>query len=310
MAMEYLSTFYSEVDRSAIPEKRPMSQWQDDNRYGFICGILQYYPEHSQEVIDLFLSSKPRSKGTITDKVNEWFDLHIRPFKRYGRNRSSNDSSPQSQSPHSFVCGPRSSVGGSVSLQKEPSQSDLRSAVSARDGVCLFCWGHKSLQACHIIAQKRVVLAATTDIALLQAADLTHLHQVQNGLLLCAVCHDEFDKLQMYVDVVSGKMAVKLINRTNDANDPTHQLDLQDIASKRLFKKHAMFQNDDRRALEDDSEMALYFKDNEPSIRPSLKALELHKAASLIWRMAGGAEEDSDDEWDDGDGDGDGDDAG
>ncbi|KAJ3413855.1 hypothetical protein HDV05_007376 [Chytridiales sp. JEL 0842] len=58
---------------------------------------------------------------------------------------------------------------------------------------------------------------------------------------------------------------------------------------------------DGRKPTEDDGEMVLYFQDNEPSIQPSLKALEFHKTACLIWRMAGGAEEDSDDEWDGGD---------
>jgi len=43
----------------------------------------------------------------------------------------------------------------------------------------------------------------------------------------------------------------------------------------------------------------LYFIDNDPVKQPNRKALEFHKAACLIWRMAGGAEpdeEDSDDE--------------
>ena len=48
--------------------------------------------------------------------------------------------------------------------------------------------------------------------------------------------------------------------------------------------------------------MALYFKQNDPKNLPNRKALEFHKTACLIWRMAGGAEEDDDyseDDYDD-----------
>jgi hypothetical protein len=46
--------------------------------------------------------------------------------------------------------------------------------------------------------------------------------------------------------------------------------------------------------------MVLWFVNNDPALQPNRKALELHKTACLIWRMAGGAEpvdeESSDDE--------------
>jgi hypothetical protein len=47
--------------------------------------------------------------------------------------------------------------------------------------------------------------------------------------------------------------------------------------------------------------MQLYFVDNNPDTLPNVHALQFHKAACLIWRMAGGAEPedydtDSDDE--------------
>jgi hypothetical protein len=36
--------------------------------------------------------------------------------------------------------------------------------------------------------------------------------------------------------------------------------------------------------------MALYFFDNDTTLLPNRNALEFHKTACLIWRMAGGAE--------------------
>ena len=38
--------------------------------------------------------------------------------------------------------------------------------------------------------------------------------------------------------------------------------------------------------------MALYFIDNNATKQPNRNALEFHKTACLIWRMAGGAEPD------------------
>ena len=40
--------------------------------------------------------------------------------------------------------------------------------------------------------------------------------------------------------------------------------------------------------------MALYFMQNNDTITPNRKALEFHKTACLIWRLAGGAEPEED----------------
>ena len=43
---------------------------------------------------------------------------------------------------------------------------------------------------------------------------------MQNGLLLCKNCHGEFDALKRYVDVAGDKLVLKVVNETNDPNDP------------------------------------------------------------------------------------------
>ncbi|KAJ3411222.1 hypothetical protein HDV05_002566 [Chytridiales sp. JEL 0842] len=277
-AMECLSTFYSAIDPSLIPPPRPISEWQDENRYGFILGIIQYYPEHSQEVVDLLgCCSKPPSDDTITQKIYDWYDLHIGPFK-----------GPKWWSPCSSVS----------DYVQEPFHSDLRTAVRARDGVCLFCWDSVTLQTARIIAPKENITEIRCN-AVLQVAGLNDVNQTQNGLLLCSKCHGHFDMLNMCVDVVNGKMVVKVINRTNDMIYSERSDSWRVLLSTRNCMKENF--KDGRKPTEDDGQMALYFMDNEPGIQPSLKALEFHKTACLIWRMAGGAEEDSDDEWDDAD---------
>jgi hypothetical protein len=52
---------------------------------------------------------------------------------------------------------------------------------------------------------------------------------------------------------------------------------------------------DNRQAVEPNGEMALYFALNNPTRLPNRDALEFHKAACLIWRMAGGAESEEED---------------
>ena len=44
------------------------------------------------------------------------------------------------------------------------------------------------------------------------------------------------------------------------------------------------------RQVEENGEMMLYFAMNAPHQLPNRKALQYHKAACIIWRMAGGAE--------------------
>jgi hypothetical protein len=102
-----------------------------------------------------------------------------------------------------------------VTEEKELSHKSSKEAVEKRDGVCLFCWNTLSLEGAHIIAQKNVPMAYE-ETSIMVRAGLSQKHQVQNGLLLCKICHDQFDKLKLYVDVYDDKLVVKVVNETND----------------------------------------------------------------------------------------------
>jgi hypothetical protein len=101
-----------------------------------------------------------------------------------------------------------------VPEERELVHKDLKNAVSKREVVRWFCWNRKPLQTSHIIAQKNIPMAFD-ESCLLQRAGLTQKHQVQNGLLLCRNYHDTYDLLKRYVDVVDGKLVVKVVNETN-----------------------------------------------------------------------------------------------
>ena len=179
-----------------------------------------------------------------------------------------------------------------VPEERELTHKELKKAVEKRDSVCLFCWNRKPLKGCHIIAQKKIPMAYDEPSLLLRAG-LTQKHQVQNGLLLCGNCHDEFDQLQRYVDEVEDKLVVKVVNYSVLGNDEKHrewQRALRDMRIARSGREEDWTDIDNRQAVEPNGEMALYFVLNNATRLPNRDALEFHKAACLIWRMAGGAE--------------------
>jgi hypothetical protein len=125
---------------------------------------------------------------------------------------------------------------------------------------------------------------------------------VENGLLLCNICHSQFDKLKRYVDIAGDKLVVKVVNETNDTTSEKHKVwerAIRDLEGVRKLREEDWKATDGRQAVEN-GEMALYFVQNYPNSLPNRQALAYHKAACLIWRMSGGAEPDeeycSDDE--------------
>lgn len=140
-------------------------------------------------------------------------------------------------------------------------------------------------------------------------------HQVQNGLLLCANCHCEFGALLRYVDVIveengNYRYALKIVKGIRETEDDLMDYDIavRKIKGIREIRKTRWPARDINIS---DDEMSLWFispfedvqNDDHTSsectvqpgdLRPNIKALELHKTACLIWRMAGGAQEEDD----------------
>ncbi|KAJ3238594.1 hypothetical protein HDU81_007514 [Chytriomyces hyalinus] len=113
----------------------------------------------------------------------------------------------------------------------------------------------------------------------LKKAGLQSVYQVQNRVLLCAVCRGEFSALRRYIDVVDGRLVAKVVNLTSDANDRDYVGPLE--ISLRVV--HFLF---------------VYFADDDKRKHPNHAALAFHKAACLIWTMAGGGDVTEDDEID------------
>ena len=298
-ATQLLDSYY-QIHTSELPTQRTKSQWQAENKRGFFLGIIQEGEDsqiirlhhllatnqftQQQEFSTTSQLADPQHPRTFIDDM---FAHYILPFHK-DYSDTSTCHTPVSSNPPS-----RSNSAEDLDYvpeERELTHKDLKKAVEKRDGVCLFCWNRKPLKGCHIIAQKNIPMAYDEPSLLLRAG-LTQKHQVQNGLLLCGNCHDEFDQLQRYVDVVDDKLVVKVVNYSVLRNDDKHmewEIVLGKLKNDRLFMER--YSSDGRQAVEPNGEMALYFVLNNPTKLPNRQALEFHKAACLIWRMAGGAE--------------------
>ena len=296
-AQKLLDNYY-QIHTLDLPTKRPKSQWQAENKRGFFLGIIQEGEDshiirlHDLLVTDQFTPEQefsttsqladPQHLGTFIDEL---FAYYILPFHKVYTDASSCHTPPSSNPP---------SRSNSVEDFHYIPHKDLKKAVEERDGVCLFCWDREEGQAAHIIAQNDLGMAYEESSLLLRAG-LTQKHQVQNGMLLCIKCHSKFDKLQWYVDVVDDKLVVKVVNYSVLRNDEKHmewRSALMTTQAIRTTQKTLYWNNTGRQAIEPNGEMALYFVLNNPTLLPNRDALEFHKTACLIWRMAGGGEPD------------------
>ena len=300
-ATQLLDNYY-QIHTSDLPTQRTKSQWQAENKRGFFLGIIQEGEDshiirlhhllatnqftQQQEFSTTSQLADPQHPRTFIDDM---FARYILPFHK-DYSDSSSCHTPLSSNPPS-----RSNSAEDLDYvpeERELTHKDLKKAVEKRDGVCLFCWDKLQCHGAHIIAQK-IIPVAYDEPSLMLRAGLTQKHQVQNGFLLCKVCHGEFDQLQRYVDVVDDKLVVKVVNYSVLRNDEKHrewEETVEDLQVVRGNRQKRWTRIDNRQAVEPNGEMALYFVLNNPTRLPNRDALEFHKAACLIWRMAGGAE--------------------
>jgi hypothetical protein len=296
-AIILLKEFYPNC-AEGIPQQRQKAQWQPENKLGFFMGIVQFgIDAHVEELLQLlqtngFQEQQLFSMPLEPTFIDRMFDWYIMPF-----NKSYNCNSCHTPSKVSSRSNSRPSSVKEEDHDYHPiSHKDLKEAVEKRDGVCLFCWDKLECEGAHIIAQKNILMAYD-ETSFLQRAGLAQQHLVQNGLLLCNKCHSQFDKLKRYVDVVEDKLVVKVVNETDDVRSEKHSewKDYVRVLQGNRVLWQDKWTNSDRKAVETNGEMALYFIKTDPNLQPNRKALESHKTACLIWRMAGGAE--SDDEY-------------
>lgn len=287
-----LEQYYNLTSESEnLPRHREKSKWQSENNFGFLIGIISFGLHiHQNQLFNLLQSNQ--FKEQEQSFIDSMFDYYVRPFHKSYNTESETPSTASSKTTSSIE-----DDFNYVPEEKELLHKDFKKAVVRRDGVCLFCWNKLECEGAHIIAQKNIPIAYD-DSSLLQRAGLAQKHQVQNGLLLCQICHSQFDKLKRFLDVDDNdKLVVKVVNETNDQTSDKHRewvRTIRDLKGMRILREEDWAHSDQRKAVESNGKMALYFTQNHPDNLPNRNALEFHKTACLIWRMAGGAENDDD----------------
>ncbi|KAI9332068.1 hypothetical protein BDR26DRAFT_824137, partial [Obelidium mucronatum] len=303
-----LAALYS-ADQSQLtpsPLLQTKSKWDNNNKWGFFLGVLEYgLPIHKTKVNAALNSTTFSEQQTFSRTlqsstlIDELFEYYITPFHK-GYSNESECNTPIG----STAISSRASSTEDLDYLPEDvvlTHASFKKAVTKRDGGCLFCWGRAAVEGCHIITQKNEVME-DDELALFQRAGMKQKHQVQNGLLLCKVCHDLFDNLKLYVDVAGEQLVLKVVNKDEreDVEKTTEwRRNLRDLRGTRVLREEDWAGIDKRQATNPVGEMFLYFVNTNPSIQPSKQALEFHKAACLIWKMAGGAEEDEEECLDD-----------
>jgi len=293
-----------------IPEKKTKSNWKVSNKLGFFLGIIKVgLEEHVKELYGL-LNNEDRNifdnemivtansdDSTPFTFIDRLFNFYIATFHKRHSDTESCRMSRQSSS-ESIAKEPQQAQ--QTVTVKEPKHSHLVEGVTNRDVVCLFCWDTISLEGAHIVAQKINPLIAIDVNSVLFRCGLQFIHQTENGMLLCNKCHDQFDYLKRYVDEVNGKLVVKIVNETNDTTSEKHR-QWEKLVKKLINSRIDELEDwkDGRQVVNGDGEIQLYFVNNNAAIQPNRKGLEFHKAACIIWRMAGGAEPVEDDCCDD-----------
>ncbi|OAJ37694.1 hypothetical protein BDEG_21690 [Batrachochytrium dendrobatidis JEL423] len=267
---------YYQISTQAIPTQRVKSEWQDDNKRGLFLGIIQEgETSHITRLHNLLTANQFAEQQEFSTKIqladpehprtfiDDMFGYYILPFHK-DYNDSSSCHTPVSSNP--------------TSRTNSADDLDYVAKVTV-------------LQGAHIISQKNIGMAYNEPSILLRSG-LTQKHQIQNGLLLCIKCHDQFGKLRQYVDVVDDKLVIKVIN---DLTSDKHKKWIETIEDLKVIRRTRQKRwIDNRQTVESNSEMTLYFIHNNPTRLPNRNALELHKTTCLIWCMAGGVESDDD----------------
>ncbi|KAJ3373495.1 hypothetical protein HDU91_006896 [Kappamyces sp. JEL0680] len=272
--------------QDTVPHQRVTSRWQSDNKCGFLLGVVEHGLDIHAAELEQVLAARDHSRLDMF--VAKCYNHYIWPVLQ--RNWSCFTPSGSEHSP--------ASPDGSPSIERE--HAGLKRALVERDRVCVFCWREFDLHAAHIVAQTNLLFEPAGPL-LFQQMGIDHRHRVQNGLLLCVMCFEHFEKLRYYVDDVDGKLVVRVVNRArapDDDEDRHWKSEIRVLKAVRTQREEDWRDRDNRKAIDASGELGIWFwkefADDSGgavvSLRPSSVALEFHKTACLLWQMAGGAD--------------------
>jgi hypothetical protein len=261
-----------------LPGQAPKSRWKKCNRLGFLLGIVMFGESfHIRNLYKVLVQGEFQGREDVV--IDRYYDYYVRPFKN-------ND-----------ICLDRhifpDDLYSDVNMQQfekdtEPTHKDMQVALLKRDKNCVFCWIGAAETVAHIMAEACDYKIPSNQRLSVICRGVENFHHPENGLLLCRDCLDHFDTLQYYVDSIDQQLVVKVINiydqySRQDEDAADHLKNIRKTAKENF--------TDGRRAIEANGEMAINLNESSQVPPPNRKSLYLHKTACLIWNMAGGAEE-------------------
>jgi hypothetical protein len=202
-ALTALFSYYYPEDVRPLPlsPQKPKSEWTTENKYWFFWAVLTYGIIQHTEELQKFLKNDEFERQQVFSSeeftfIDKLFNHYILPFHKSYNFYGSRPNTPKTGSRPSSA-----SKEDNKSYSSNSSSSQFPTLISNRDKVCLFCWGNLQLDGAYIIAKKNTGVDIDED-ALLIRTGMDNKYVVQNGLLLCKVCHGEFDLLKRYVDPI------------------------------------------------------------------------------------------------------------
>lgn len=263
--IQKLKNHYRHIDSTLKPVIRIKSEWEDDNYFGFLSGVIEHGSSIDCKALDRILSID-NQKQELAKFIEEMYDFYILPFLE-------------------LPILPISTLETKV-------QSATLMQLELRDVCCLFCWSSNMNQSTTIFSNTNT-LPHPTQYSLFQQTGMstpTPKHHLSNNLLLCSGCKDEFHALKYYIDIDLhlNRLLVKVVQGPDTTTWRQAQRKMIMSRSNNLQKlKH----NADKKQIREcDGELCVWFSDREVDecTLPNHTALLFHRNACLIWNAAGG----------------------
>ncbi|KAJ3095484.1 hypothetical protein HDU96_001155 [Phlyctochytrium bullatum] len=218
---------FGNVTADAKPEKRPYRLWTHENKFRFLRETLRHFPSHADVAVEI-CRDHPAHINRLIDALAM---RYIYPFSK--RFRVANGvprslliavpnvlieapnplTNPSTEGPNKPATRKRSAEDADSPASRrsrststaEETFANLKdpptTALLERDRRCLFCWEPTvlRLQGCRIVGadSKASVFFRNLGTSFGFGNDV---YNGSNALLLCAVCHIDFDALQTYVE--------------------------------------------------------------------------------------------------------------
>ncbi|KAJ3305215.1 hypothetical protein HDV03_001813, partial [Kappamyces sp. JEL0829] len=182
-----LRQLYHIEDCNHLPDQRVRSEWTNENKCGFLLGVVEHGLAAHVHDLELLLSDDAVDLEPFIDSMYDYYIGTVMQNSKSCCTFSESWPSGSSNSTNEF-------------RQRDKDHVNLKKTLLKRNKACLFCWYIDCLRVTHIIAKKLTVIVSSQEKAVFESVGLTSMHDIKNALLLCANCQYYFYRLEHYID--------------------------------------------------------------------------------------------------------------